>query len=413
VLFNVRIDANHSAAVRIRNVATLPTRGDLNPADNTSVVETAVVALETLSITMRGASGSLEAGARITYTVTLTNPATVAQTVTVQDEPDVGTTTVFAPANPVTGIDSDPAWTFDLASLFSFEEIILATVTVPALGSRDLILVVEVDDTQVNEDALGFVNTVRILTDTGDEIDSASVVTPINDVGVVMTVNRATLEYGLRIDTSGRPARPGDHLVYRHTVTNFRDTPIETTLTHVVPAGTAFYGFYSGEGWSCTRTGGTPQAGTPCTLAVSLGPRETKSVGGNYTVGVDELRTGTAPIRSEASLPTLGDRNPSNNIHTLQTPIAADLVHTFVGEMPPDHNVVSAYDDRGFVIGSSGIIFVTLNGIRVAQWRSGASTSSRLRVVCRVPTCSPPAPSPSRRERASAIRTARARAPSR
>ena len=362
MLFNVRIDTDHPAALPIRNVASLPTLGDLNPADNTSVVETAVVALETLSISMRGASGSLEAGARITYTVTLDNPATVAQTVTVQDEPDVGTTTVLAPANPVAGIDSDPAWTFDLASIFSFRE------TIVALGSRDLILVVEVDDMQVDEDALGFVNTVRILTDTGAEIDSASVVTPVNDVGVVMTVNPASISYGLRLFPSGQPVYPGDHLVYQHTVTNFRDVPIETTLTHVVPAGTMFYGFYSDDEWSCSDLGGAPEAGTVCDLPVSLGPGQVKRVGGYYVVRVDQFRTGAAPIISEASLPTLGDRNPGNNRQVLQTPLIASNAHVFVGETPGVSGVV-AHNQDGLQVGSSGIIFRSPAGITVAQWR--------------------------------------------
>ena len=93
--FVVAVNDDHPAGEPIESVATLPTRGDRNPADNRSPALEAAVRLS-------AEYDALPQGGLITYTIILDNSEESSQRVTVEVTPDANTT--FVPAG------SDAAW---------------------------------------------------------------------------------------------------------------------------------------------------------------------------------------------------------------------------------------------------------------------------------------------------------------
>ena len=362
VPFAVQVDADHLGGT-LTTQPSLPTQGDLDPTNNTSAVVTTVDApLRDLAVRIAEPVDSLEPGARIEYTVTVENPEDVEQTVIVETTPDAGTTFVAA--------ESDPAWQ-------SLATGATAEVTVPAMGSTTLTLVVEVNEEAVPDDKHEFVAVVQLPDDADLSNNGASVATPIVDVSVTTD--------------GGGLANPGELLDYMHTVSNLRGRETTTTLTSTVTPNASFVG--GNPGWNCS----VGAAGTTCTLDLTLAANGSETI--TFGVEVDaDARDGIDSVVVEAMLPTTNDLNPGNNASSIADPIPADCgligcgisFPAFGGSGPrldgqpvPDGTTVSAYNEIGLFVGSGDvhngewrITVFDLSPFGSVRFRIGQSTAS-------------------------------------
>ena len=263
-----------------------------------------------LAIRMTEFSETLGPGARITYTITVTNPEAVEQTVSLLDVHDTDTAVVPRPTPGEPG-DTDAAWTTAPPNS------VTAEVTVPAMDSITLTLVVLRNTVQIDADKHAFVNSVeRVGSDFDNSNNFASVETPIIDLRVETTAS------------NGADAGPGDLLLFRDTVTNLRDQDTPTTLTHFVPVGTTFNSA-SDAGWDCTALVEGGQV--LCTRDLTLTAANTASGTQTFLLAVridaDQLAGGE--LISDARVPAIGDLNGSDNRLELTTTVADN------GSAPP------------------------------------------------------------------------------
>ena len=281
----------------IRNVASVPTKGDINPPDNTSP------ALD-LGVSVTESHGTLVVEASITYTITIDNPAAEDQTVTVRGTPDANTT--------FDSDGSDDAW----AEVAGVPE---ATVTVSAGGSEDLKLIVSVADLAALDPGPGALTLSAALLglggstrDDGDNANNiATISIPVVDVSVTTALEP---QPPLAPPIIG----PGSTLIHVHTVTNTQGSAVETVLTNSVPANSTFSASRSDSAWVCIPSG---NPGSTCTRSVSLAANATVEI--RFGVVVLEL-PGVFDetvffITNVATLPTDGDVAPDDNTATVVT----------------------------------------------------------------------------------------------
>ncbi|PZC44724.1 MAG: hypothetical protein DK306_001730 [Chloroflexi bacterium] len=283
----------------ISNVASVPTKGDINPLDNTSP------ALDLgVSVSVTESHGTLVVDARIVYTITIDNPAAEAQTVTVRGTPDANTT--FVPTG------SDSAWA-EVAGVLE------AAVSVAAGESADLVLIVSVADLAALDPGpdvltlsaalLGLGGNTR---DDGDNDNNVAMISiPVVDVRVTTTLEPQS--------PSAPPIiGPGSTLIHVHTVTNTRGSAVETVLTNNVPANSRLQRESLDSAWDCTG-GGDP--GSVCTRAVSLAANATVDIRFGVTVlDLPNVFDETVFfITNVVTLATDGDVVPDDNTATVVT----------------------------------------------------------------------------------------------
>ena len=190
-----------------------------------------------LSITITAEYDSLESGALITYTITITAVDTDGSVTTdVEATPSPDTTFLAGPSSSewndeVGVIPTDEAFSLNAAAADP-TKVLKLVVRVNKPLTEDVTLDAKLITIQVDED--DGTRTIAVRNDDDDDNNEASLtiemVIPIIDVGVTTEV------------ASGEPGnpQPGDFITYQHLVTNHRDRAVETTLTNIVPAGTTF-----------------------------------------------------------------------------------------------------------------------------------------------------------------------------
>jgi uncharacterized repeat protein (TIGR01451 family) len=282
----------------ISNSATVSAaEADSNPANNTSTVSTTVTAIADLSITKGDAPDPINAGATLTYTLTVNNAGpSPAATLTVTDPLPAGTTFVSA---------TGTGWTCNNASG-------TVTCTRPALAAGGPAPVITVT---VTAPANGgpITNTVTVAAATSDPsitnntVSAVTTVTAVNDLSIVKTASspsvaaNSSFSYTLAVSNAG-PSQTGT-----------------VTVTDPLPAGVVYQNA-TGTGWTCSQASGTVTCTRP-NLAATAAPAITINV---------QAPNSAATLNNTATVATANDPAAGNNTSTVAVTVtaSADLVVT-------------------------------------------------------------------------------------
>jgi len=274
---------------------------------NAAAVLVAACDEDDLSITITAEYDSLEPGAQITYTITITTlEIDGSQSTDVEATPSAATAFLAGP--------SSAEWNEEVGVLrtgaaFSFgavgdtvTKVLKLVVQVKEPLTEDVILDAKLIDIQGDEDGNRTI-VDRDESEGDDSNNAASLTIEIIDVGVTTEI------------ISGDPSdpRPGDVIVYQHTVTNHLTGSVETVLSDVVPPGTTFFFDESDTNWICPSGAA---AGTVCTRPFPLSS-SVASFSAPFAVRVNGDHPARDPILNFARLPIKGDINPFDNVSPL------------------------------------------------------------------------------------------------
>ena len=196
-----------------------------------------------LSITITAEYDSLEPGARITYTITITAVNTDGSKSTdVEATPSPDTTFVTGPSSSEWNEEVGILRTDESFSLDDADDPPTKVLTLVVRVNKPLTTAITLDAKLVDiETTSDGVRTIAVRNDEDDTNNEASLTIEILDVGVTTEI------------ISGDPSdpKPGDVIAYQHTVTNHLTGSVETLLNNPEPPGTAFFSDESDTNWGC------------------------------------------------------------------------------------------------------------------------------------------------------------------
>jgi uncharacterized repeat protein (TIGR01451 family) len=302
----VLVDVGTSTRGTIINTATITgNEPDPNLANNTSTVQTPVIAETDVAIVKTATPSPVPAGTQLTYTLTTTNNGPSDATgVTVSDTMPAGVT--FVSATPSQGTDSftNGVLTVDLGNLADGAT---ATTTVLVnVGTSTRGTIVNTATVTENE------------TDTNLANNTSTVQTPViaeTDVAIVKTATPS-------------PATAGTQLTYTLTTTN--NGPADATgvtVSDTMPAGVTFVSATPSQGSDTFANG---------VLTVNLGDladgaTATTTVLVNVGTSTRGTITNTATVTENET-----DTNLTNNTSTVQTPVNASVDLAIVKTATPN-----------------------------------------------------------------------------
>jgi uncharacterized repeat protein (TIGR01451 family) len=318
----VNVDPSTASGASISNAATVTsTTSDPNAGNETGNSATTVATSADLSVTKSDSPDPVDAGANLTYTITVNNAGpSNASTVTLTD---------ILPAETLfVSLASPAGWLCTTPGAFMNGTVTCNAASV-GLGDHVFTLVVNVlaatpSGTVINNSATVMTNATADPNN-GNETGSAST-TVATSVNMVVTKS-----------DSPDPVNAGSNITYAITVQNAGPSNAAgVTLSDTLPAGTTFVSFTSPLGWTCS----TPAVGATGTVSCS---KDSDQVAGTSTpftlvVKVDPtVATGTVISNSITVASTTPESTPGNETATATTTVAtsADLSVTKVDTPDP------------------------------------------------------------------------------
>jgi uncharacterized repeat protein (TIGR01451 family)/fimbrial isopeptide formation D2 family protein len=271
-----------------------------------------------LSVTKVDTPDPVNAGANLTYTITVGNAGPgPANTVALSDTLPAGTTFVSL-ASPAGWSCTTPA-----AGASGTVSCSIATLTT---GNALFTLVVGVGPSVAAATVL--TNTAAVSSPTPDP-------NPGNESGTATTTVSTSADVSLaKVDTPD-PVTAGTNLTYTITAGNAGPSDASTlALNDTLPAGTSFVSLAAPAGWSCT----TPAVGTSGSISCSTATLTTANAVFTLVVGVDpSVAAGTVVSNTATIAAATSDPNPGNESATATTTVAtsASLSVTKVGTPDP------------------------------------------------------------------------------
>ncbi len=247
----VAVAPSTAAGTVLSNTATVTSSAsDGTPGNNSATATTTVAGSADLSVTKVDTPDPVDAGANISYTITVNNAGPGnASTVSLSDTLPAGTTFV--------SLSSPGGWSCTTPAVGAGGTVSCSIASFSA-GSSAFTLVVAVAPSV----AAGTVitNSATISSATSDPNSG-------NETGTATTTVAASADLSVtKVDTPD-PVNAGSNITYTITVNNAGPSNAATvSLSDTLPAGTTFVSLSSPGGWSCT----TPAVGATGTVSCSI-----------------------------------------------------------------------------------------------------------------------------------------------
>jgi uncharacterized repeat protein (TIGR01451 family) len=308
----VNVPASTAAGASILNAATVTsTTSDPNAGNETGNSETTVAASADLSVTKSDSPDPVDAGANLTYTITVNNAGpSNASTVTLTDVLPAEVT-FFSLAAPAGWSCTDPG-------IFNSGTVSCSAATV-GVGSHVFTLVVHVATATASGTVIN--NSATVATNVTPDPNSG------NETGSSATTVTTSANISLTKTDSPDPVNAGGNITYTIGLANAGPSnAFSLNMSDTLPAGTTFVSLASPGSFTCTTPAVGATGTVSCTHVSSMVPGS--SVTFTLVVQVDpSTAAGTVISNTAAATTTTPDPNTANNTATATTTVAtsADL----------------------------------------------------------------------------------------
>jgi uncharacterized repeat protein (TIGR01451 family) len=286
----LNVDPSFTNQGTLTNTANASTDSyDTNPSNNTSTTSAVVTGFTDIAVT-KTAAATVNAGANITYTITVTNNGqNAASTTTLTDTLPAGTT--FVSLTQAAG----PTFTCTTGATIN-----CSLASFPSGSSATFTLIAK-----TASNATGTIsNTANVSTTTNETttVNNSSTAT----VAVTQSADVSIVKTGPAVIT------PNTNVTYTLAVSNAGPSDAQAiTVTDTIPANTTFVSA-SGSGFSCI----TPAVGGTGTVTCTM-PSLAAAANATITVVVRSSSTFGGTIANTATVSsTTADPNPANNTST-------------------------------------------------------------------------------------------------
>jgi uncharacterized repeat protein (TIGR01451 family) len=293
-----------TAGTVLSNTATVTsTTGDGTAGNNSATATTTVAASADLSVTKVDTPDPVNAGANLTYTITVTNAGpSAAASASLTDPLPAGTTFV--------SLSSPAGWSCTTPS-FGAGGTVSCSMALLGPGSAGFTLTVAVDAAT----AAG-----TVITNSAQGASTTSDPNPGNETGTATTTVATSADLSVSNTYNPDPVTAGNDLAYTIVViNNGPSNAITAALSDTLPAGETFVSLVTPGGWSCTTpavgAGGTVSCSNPSFAGVSVF---------TLTVKVDAGTPGGTVLDDTVTVSSAtSDPVPDNNSATAHTLVNA------------------------------------------------------------------------------------------
>jgi uncharacterized repeat protein (TIGR01451 family) len=318
----VNVDPSTASGASISNSATVTsTTSDPNSGNETGNSDTTVGTSADLSVTKSDSPDPVNAGANLTYTITVNNAGpSNASTVTLTD---------ILPAETLfVSLASPGGWVCTTPGAFTNGTVSCSAATV-GLGNHVFTLVVNVLAATTSGTVVN--NSATVLSNATADPNSG------NETGSAATTVATSANMVVAKSDSPDPVNAGSNITYAITIQNAGPSNAAgVTFTDTLPTGTTFVSFTSPLGWTCS----SPAVGATGTVSCSKNSDQVAGTTTPFTlvVKVDPtVAAGTVISNTLTASSTTPDPTTGNESATATTTVAtsADLSVTKVDTPDP------------------------------------------------------------------------------
>ncbi|MDP9193403.1 MAG: ExeM/NucH family extracellular endonuclease [Acidobacteriota bacterium] len=303
----VNVDPSVAAGTVLSNTATLSSAtSDPNTGNESDTATTTVAASADLSVTKSDTPDPVNAGANLTYTITVNNAGpSNATTVSLSD---------ILPAETLfVSLASPGGWSCTTPGAFTNGTV---SCTNPSIGLGNQVFTLVVNVLAATSSGTVINNSATVSAATTDPNTG-------NETGSAATTVATSANLSVTKTDSPDPVIAGNNITYSITITNAGPSNADAvSLSDTLPAGTTFVSFTSPLGWTCS----TPAVGATGTVSCT---KDSSQVAGTATpftlvVNVDpSTAAGTVISNTITVASTTPDPTTGNESATATTTVAA------------------------------------------------------------------------------------------
>jgi uncharacterized repeat protein (TIGR01451 family) len=316
---NLTVDATASPGTDvISNTATITgsTEGRINTGDESATVATSIAASADISTTKTDSPDPANAGASLTYTITIGNagPSAAANTAW-SDTLPAGTTFV--------SLTSPGGWSCTTPAVGAGGTVNCSIATL-APGNAVFTLVVAIDPGIAAGTIIA--NTATASTTTSDPASG-------NDSATSTTTVNTSADLAITKSDAPDPVIAGTNIAYNIDVTN-NGTSVANTVSwsDTLPASTTFVSLSAAAGWSCT----TPAVGAAGTITCSIASLPVRTDNFTLTIATSASLTDGSIITNTATVTAATtDPTPGNNTATATTAVGSGSADLSISKTGP------------------------------------------------------------------------------